>query len=184
MPSIRSLKAFNFQAWIDENKDKFKPPVGNAQVWEDGEMMVTVVGGPNQRRDYHDDPTEEFFYQLKGNISVRIMEKPGQPPVEIPIKEGEVFLLPKHTRHSPQRVAGSIGVVVFRVVLSELPSAGASRGSEAEEHRAGFAAVVRTVLWQRESAQVQALRHGASGQTVDGHRHSQSFFPCDVAGPG
>jgi 3-hydroxyanthranilate 3,4-dioxygenase len=112
MPSIRSLKAFNFQAWIEENKDKFKPPVGNAQVWEDGEMMVTVVGGPNQRRDYHDDPTEEFFYQLKGNISIRVMEKPGQPPLEIPIKEGEIFLLPKHMRHSPQRGAGSIGVVV------------------------------------------------------------------------
>ena len=62
------------------NKEKLKPPVGNAQVWEDGEMMVTVVGGPNQRRDYHDDPTEEFFYQLKGDISLRIMETPGKPP--------------------------------------------------------------------------------------------------------
>ncbi len=68
MASIKNLKAFNFQSWIEENKEKLKPPVGNAQVWEDGEMMVTVVGGPNQRRDYHDDPTEEFFYQLKGNI--------------------------------------------------------------------------------------------------------------------
>jgi 3-hydroxyanthranilate 3,4-dioxygenase len=112
MPSIRTLKAFNFQAWIDENKDKLKPPVGNSQVWEDGEMMVTVVGGPNQRRDYHDDPTEEFFYQLKGNIFIRVMATPGKPPMEIPINEGEVFLLPKHMRHSPQRQAGSIGVVV------------------------------------------------------------------------
>src|SRR6202158_5770479 len=112
MPSIKNLKAFNFQAWIDANKEKFKPPVGNAQVWEDGEMMVTVVGGPNQRRDYHDDPTEEFFYQLKGNISLRIMETPGRPPIEVPIKEGEIFLLPKHMRHSPQRRADTIGVVV------------------------------------------------------------------------
>ena len=78
MPSIKNLKAFNFQGWIEENKEKFKPPVGNAQVWEDGEMMVTVVGGPNNRRDYHDDPTEEFFYQLKGNIFLRIMETSGQ----------------------------------------------------------------------------------------------------------
>ena len=66
MPSISSMKPFNLQKWIDENRDKLKPPVGNAQVWEDGEFMVTVVGGPNQRRDFHDDPTEEFFYQLKG----------------------------------------------------------------------------------------------------------------------
>jgi len=112
MPSIKELKALNFQRWIDENKQKLKPPVGNAQVWEDGEMMVTVVGGPNHRRDFHDDPTEEFFYQLKGNICLRVMETPGKPPREVAINEGEIFLLPKHTRHSPQRPAGSIGIVV------------------------------------------------------------------------
>ena len=113
MPSIKSLKAFNFQGWIDANRDKLKPPVGNAQVWEDGDMIVTVVGGPNQRVDYHDDPAEEFFYQLKGDIFIRVMEAPGKPPVEIPIKEGEIFLLPKHMRHSPQRHAhGTIGLVV------------------------------------------------------------------------
>lgn len=112
MASITSLKAFNLQKWIDENRDKLKPPVGNAQVWEDGEFMVTVVGGPNQRRDYHDDPTEEFFYQLQGDIALRVMEEPGKAPKEIPIREGDVFLLPKHMRHSPQRKADTIGLVI------------------------------------------------------------------------
>jgi 3-hydroxyanthranilate 3,4-dioxygenase len=112
MPSIKTLQAFNFQGWIDQNKDKLKPPVGNAQVWEDGEMMVTVVGGPNQRRDFHDDPTEEFFYQVKGDIVVRIMEEPGKPPRDVPIREGEVFLLPKHVRHSPQRGPDTVGLVI------------------------------------------------------------------------
>ncbi|WP_180541394.1 3-hydroxyanthranilate 3,4-dioxygenase [Nevskia soli] len=112
MPSVKTLQAFNFQGWIDQNKDKLKPPVGNAQVWEDGEMMVTVVGGPNQRRDFHDDPTEEFFYQVKGDIVVRIMEEPGKPPRDVPIREGEVFLLPKHVRHSPQRGPDTIGLVI------------------------------------------------------------------------
>ncbi len=112
MPSISTLKAFNLQGWIEQNRDKLKPPVGNAQVWEDGEFMVTVVGGPNQRRDFHDDPTEEFFYQLKGNIVLRVIEEAGKPPVDIPIREGEVFLLPKHMRHSPQRPADTIGMVI------------------------------------------------------------------------
>ena len=112
MASVSSLRAFSLQKWIDENREKLKPPVGNAQVWEDGEFMVTVVGGPNQRRDYHDDPTEEFFYQLKGDIFLRIMESPGKPPKEIPIREGEVFLLPKHMRHSPQRQADTVGLVI------------------------------------------------------------------------
>jgi 3-hydroxyanthranilate 3,4-dioxygenase len=112
MPSIKTLKAFNLQGWIDQNRDKLKPPVGNAQVWEDGEFMVTIVGGPNQRRDYHDDPTEEFFYQLEGDIVLRLIEEPGQPPIEVPVKQGEVFLLPKHVRHSPQRGPNTIGMVV------------------------------------------------------------------------
>jgi 3-hydroxyanthranilate 3,4-dioxygenase len=112
MPSIKTLKAFNLQGWIDQNRDKLKPPVGNAQVWEDGEFMVTIVGGPNQRRDYHDDPTEEFFYQLEGDIVLRLIEEPGQPPFEVPIRQGEVFLLPKHIRHSPQRGPNTIGMVV------------------------------------------------------------------------
>lgn len=112
MPSVATMKAFNLQQWIEQNRDKLKPPVGNAQVWEDGDMMVTVVGGPNQRRDFHDDPTEEFFYQLEGNIIVRTMPEAGKPPVDIPVRQGEIFLLPKHVRHSPQRGPGTVGVVI------------------------------------------------------------------------
>ena len=112
MPSITTLKPFNLHQWIEQNRDKLKPPVGNAQVWEDGEFMVTVVGGPNQRRDYHDDPTEEFFYQLEGDIVLRLMPQAGNPPVDVPIRQGEVFLLPKHVRHSPQRGAGTVGLVI------------------------------------------------------------------------
>jgi len=113
MASIKTMKPFNFQAWIEENREKLKPPVGNAQVWEDGDLMVTVVGGPNQRTDYHDDPCEEFFYQIHGDMVLRLMERPGTPPVDVPIKAGDIFLLPKHVRHSPQRrVPGSVGVVI------------------------------------------------------------------------
>ena len=112
MPSIATLKPFNLHQWIEQNRDKLKPPVGNAQVWDDGEFMVTVVGGPNQRRDYHDDPTEEFFYQLEGDIVLRLMREPGKPPEDVPIRQGEVFLLPKHVRHSPQRGVGTVGLVI------------------------------------------------------------------------
>lgn len=105
------LKAFNFQAWIDEHRHLLKPPVGNQQIWEDADLMVTVVGGPNQRTDYHDDPVEEFFYQLEGNMVLKIFD--GGEFYDVPIREGEIFLLPPHVRHSPQRPeAGSIGLVV------------------------------------------------------------------------
>jgi 3-hydroxyanthranilate 3,4-dioxygenase len=112
MNSKHALKSINLNNWIRDNQDKLKPPVGNAQVWEDGDVMVTVVGGPNARLDYHDDPTEEFFYQLKGDIKLRLIETPGQPPIEVPIREGEIFLLPAHIRHSPQRGPNTIGLVI------------------------------------------------------------------------
>jgi len=101
---------FNFQRWIDEHRDLLRPPVGNAQISEDTDFIVTVVGGPNQRTDYHDDPLEEFFYQLKGDMVLRLMED-GRPR-DLPIREGDIFLLPPHVRHSPQRPAGSIGLVI------------------------------------------------------------------------
>ncbi len=113
MPSKHLMQAFNFQQWIDEHRELLKPPVGNAQIWEDGDLMVTVVGGPNERTDYHDDPAEEFFYQVQGNMYLNIMEEEGQPPKQVPINEGDIFFLPAHVRHSPQRPEpGSIGLVI------------------------------------------------------------------------
>jgi 3-hydroxyanthranilate 3,4-dioxygenase len=104
------LKAFNFQKWITENEHLLKPPVGNKKVFEDGDMTVMVVGGPNVRADFHDDPVEEFFYQLKGDMLLKVGDNGDF--YDLPIKEGEVFLMPAHVRHSPQRPGGSIGLVV------------------------------------------------------------------------
>lgn len=105
------LNAFNFQKWIDSHTEQLKPPVGNQQIWEDTDMMVTVVGGPNQRTDYHDDPVEEFFYQLKGDMVLKVYDQ--DEFYDMPIREGDIFFLPAHVRHSPQRpVPGSIGLVI------------------------------------------------------------------------
>src|SRR5262249_32821427 len=81
----------------------------NKMVWN-GDFMVMVVGGPNQRGDYHVNPGEEFFYQVEGDIVLRVMED-GQPR-DIPIRQGEVFLLPAGIPHSPQRPANTVGLVI------------------------------------------------------------------------
>ncbi|MBM3464765.1 MAG: 3-hydroxyanthranilate 3,4-dioxygenase [Armatimonadetes bacterium] len=104
---------FNLKQWIDEHRHLLKPPVGNAQIWKDHEFMVTVVGGPNSRKDYHVDPGEEFFYQLEGDMVLRIID--DSIPRDLPIREGEIFLLPPFVPHSPQRRANTIGVVIERV---------------------------------------------------------------------
>ena len=113
------MKPLNFNRWIEEHRHLLKPPVGNAQIWQDTDFIVTVVGGPNARTDYHDDPHEEFFYQFKGNAFLRCMGPKG--PYEVPLKEGDIFLLPAHVRHSPQRPeAGSLCLVIERQRASGL----------------------------------------------------------------
>ncbi|MEM8811353.1 MAG: 3-hydroxyanthranilate 3,4-dioxygenase [Pseudomonadota bacterium] len=106
------FKPFDFQGWIETNKHLLKPPVGNKQLFDQKtDMVVMIIGGPNQRVDFHDDPVEEFFYQLKGDMILKIAED-GRI-YDVRIREGEVFFLPPHVRHSPQRpVEGSIGLVV------------------------------------------------------------------------
>jgi len=106
------LKPINFKKWIDENRQLLKPPVGNKAVWEDREFMVTVVGGPNARADYHINQGEEFFYQLEGDINLRMLVD-GKPE-DFPIREGEIFLLPPNVPHSPQRPANTVGLVLER----------------------------------------------------------------------
>lgn len=105
------LSAFNFHRWIEEHQHLLKPPVGNVQIWQDTDMMVTVVGGPNERTDFHDDPVEEFFYQIKGDMVLKVIE--DGVCKDVFIREGDIFFLPAHVRHSPQRpMAGSIGLVI------------------------------------------------------------------------
>ncbi|MCB0802075.1 MAG: 3-hydroxyanthranilate 3,4-dioxygenase [Flavobacteriales bacterium] len=103
-------KPFNFQKWIDEHRHLLKPPVGNKLVYEDADLIVMVVGGPNARKDYHYNEGEEFFYQLEGDIVVRIQE--DGKAVDVPIKEGDIFLLPARVPHSPNRSENSVGLVI------------------------------------------------------------------------
>lgn len=106
------LIAFNFQRWIDEHRHLLKPPVGNKQVFEDAELIIMVVGGPNARKDYHDDPGAEFFYQLEGDMLLRTIQDGRR--VDLPIRQGEILLLPGHVPHSPQRQTDTVGLVVER----------------------------------------------------------------------
>ncbi len=103
---------FNLMAWIDANRDQLKPPVCNREIYEGAEFIVMVVGGPNSRSDYHYDVGPELFYQIEGDMLLKTVQD-GRF-VDIPIREGEIFLLPPGVPHSPQRFAGTVGVVVER----------------------------------------------------------------------
>jgi 3-hydroxyanthranilate 3,4-dioxygenase len=104
-------RPFNLQQWITDNRDLLKPPIGNKNLYvESGNYIVMIVGGPNARKDYHFNESEELFYQLEGEILVKIQE--NGKSVDIPIKAGEMFLLPANVPHSPIRSEGSVGLVI------------------------------------------------------------------------
>lgn len=106
------LTTFNLETWIDEHRHLLKPPVGNAQIWKDSDFIVMVVGGPNQRKDYHVDVSEEFFHQLEGEMVLKIVEDGVFR--DIPIRAGDILLLPPGVPHSPRRFPDSVGLVVER----------------------------------------------------------------------
>ena len=109
---------FNLKKWIDENRHLLKPPVGNQCIYNDAEnFIVMIVGGPNSRKDYHFNETEELYYQIEGDIVVKIIEN-GKPR-DIAINEGDIFLLPPKTPHSPQRGPNTVGLVIEKVRENE-----------------------------------------------------------------
>lgn len=102
----------NFQKWIDDNRHLLKPPVCNQVVYKDTDFMIMVVGGPNNRKDYHYNETEEFFYQLEGEALLKINNDGVFQ--DVPLKTGDIYLLPPGVPHSPQRYANSVGLVIER----------------------------------------------------------------------
>jgi 3-hydroxyanthranilate 3,4-dioxygenase len=104
---------FNLMRWIEEHREEFKPPVMNKQFYSEAEDVIIFVSiGPNTRNDYHVNPTEELFYQLKGDIAVRVRPPDGSKARDVVIREGEMWLCPRWLPHRPQRPVGTIGLIV------------------------------------------------------------------------
>lgn len=109
---MRLTAPFNLYRWIEQNRALLRPPVGNKLLFKDSEFIVMAIGGPNSRKDFHHDPGEELFLQIEGDIVLKTVQEGAL--VDIPIREGELFLLPAEVAHSPRRPAGSVGIVVER----------------------------------------------------------------------
>lgn len=106
------IPPINFATWIEEHRHLLQPPVGNKVIWENGEFICMVVGGPNARTDFHVEDGPEFFYQVEGDLVLRVFEDGAVR--DIIVREGDVFLLPSGIPHSPQRAANTVGLVIER----------------------------------------------------------------------
>lgn len=110
---MTQFATLNLDKWIRANRRHLKPPVSNRQLFTGAEDVILFVsGGPNTRNDFHVNPTEELFYQLKGDIALRVRPLDGSGPRDVIIREGDLYLLPRRVPHRPQRPAGTVGLIV------------------------------------------------------------------------
>ena len=109
--AMRPLISADLWRWIEENRTGFEPPVGNKVIWEDSQFTAMVIRGPNRRRDFHDDPSDEIFYMLRGTMTLEYIDEEGKRQ-NVVIREGEMLLVPAHTPHSPHRPADTWGLVI------------------------------------------------------------------------
>ena len=113
MTTLTTVEApINIGRWAEQHRGELKPPVGNKYLYDGNDFFVMVIGGPNARNDFHVTNSEEYFYQLKGDIVVRIRE--GGAIKDVPVREGETFFIPGNVPHAPTRPPGTVGVVVER----------------------------------------------------------------------
>ena len=131
------INPVNLKEWVNNNRHLLKPPVANKVVWENGDFIVMVVGGPNSRKDFHYNETPEFFYQVEGDIILKIINNDKQEDVKI--KEGEIYLLPPKVYHSPQRFENTIGLVIE-----------SKRPQEAKDSLAWFCEKCNNKLFEKE----------------------------------
>jgi len=115
--TMTTMQVFNFQKWIDEHRHLLQPPVCNKAIYEQDDMIIMVVGGPNGRQDFHYNEGPEFFYQIEGELLLRTQQ--NNQVIEYHLTAGDIFLLPPKIPHSPVRFAHSIGLVVEQVRLPE-----------------------------------------------------------------
>ncbi|CEL99983.1 unnamed protein product [Vitrella brassicaformis CCMP3155] len=115
---MEGFQPFNFWKFLEKHRDQLKPPVGNKMIYNEGEFKVMVVGGPNTRTDYHWEVGPEWFFQLQGDMCLKVARDDpttGEMRFEdVHIREGDMYMLPPRVYHSPQRSEGSVGLVIER----------------------------------------------------------------------
>jgi len=105
------LEAFNLMGWIQANRHRMMPPIANETIFKGNETFIVMVSsGPNTRKDYHYNESEELFLQLQGDIEVGLYVDGEHRAAQI--REGEMLLIPARVPHQPRRPPDTLGLIL------------------------------------------------------------------------
>lgn len=107
------LEARSLAQCADDHRDPLAEGAGTVRIWWDDQLTIMVIRGPHSLDTFHVNPSDEFFYQLEGDMTLEYLDAGGQRRTA-EIRQGEALVVPASTPHSPQRPAGSLGLVVER----------------------------------------------------------------------
>ncbi|RYH28392.1 hypothetical protein EON65_12390 [archaeon] len=110
---MSSLAARSLRETLKNIKPELKSPLANKLIFSNG-LKLRVAAGPSQRDHFHVVAGEEIYYQLKGDVELKVILPETKAPSAIVVKEGHIFRLPGGIPHSPQRSTKSLGLVVER----------------------------------------------------------------------
>tara|TARA_Y100000589_G_scaffold20775_1_gene17060 strand:+ start:9070 stop:9666 length:597 start_codon:yes stop_codon:yes gene_type:complete len=167
-------KPINIRKWVEDHREDFRPPVGNKYLYRGEDFFVMVIGGPNARNDFHKTASEEYFFQLEGDICVQTIED-GQIVNHL-IQEGETFFIPPNVPHAPQRPPGTVGVVVER-----------NRPPGENEHQQFYCPDCHELVWDEEfdcGDIVEHFRDSMEAFWADPERSTCSHCGTRVGKPG
>ncbi|MSP37127.1 MAG: 3-hydroxyanthranilate 3,4-dioxygenase [Deltaproteobacteria bacterium] len=108
------LSTYHLKKWVKDNAQLFNPPIRtNHLLVHYKDFLVMILRGPNTRLDFHIQPGDEFFYQVEGEMEL-VVKPEGERRQSFRIQEGEIFVLPGGTPHSPRRFENTWGLVIER----------------------------------------------------------------------
>jgi 3-hydroxyanthranilate 3,4-dioxygenase len=108
---MNALEAFSLRGWIDANRHRMIPPISNETIFKGNDTFIVMVSsGPNTRKDYHYNESEELFLQLEGDIEIGLYVDGRHETAAV--REGEMFLIPPRVPHQPRRPAGTLGLII------------------------------------------------------------------------
>jgi len=138
--------AVHVPSWVEKNRHLMVPPVSNKYLFSGQDFFVMLIAGPNARNDYHMTNSEEFFMQLKGEVSIRVRDAHGIR--DIALREGEALYIPGGVPHRPQRGPNTLGLVVER-----------RRPATETEHIIFYCEKCEALVYDKEFACADIVKH-------------------------